>query len=49
MFICRAHISFFNYSLGALQYRSVCFENETIYKPNYQGNAAVNIQIEKRL
>lgn len=34
--------AYFNYSLGALQYRSVRFENETIDKPNYQGNAAVN-------
>ena len=34
--------AYFDYSLGALQYRSVCFENETIDKPNYQGNAAVN-------
>lgn len=34
--------AYFDYSLGALQYRSVRFENETIDKPNYQGNAAVN-------
>lgn len=34
--------AYFGYSLGALQYRSVRFENETIDKPNFQGNAAVN-------
>lgn len=34
--------AYFGYSLGALQYRSVRFENETLDKPNYQGNAAVN-------
>ena len=34
--------AYFNYSLGALQYRSVRFENKIIDKPNYQGNAAVN-------
>ena len=34
--------AYFDYSLGALQYRSVRFENETIDKFNYQGNAAVN-------
>ena len=34
--------AYFGYSLGALQYRSVRFENEIIDKPNYQGNAAVN-------
>lgn len=34
--------AYFGYSLGALQYRSVRFENETLDMPNYQGNAAVN-------
>ena len=34
--------AYFDYSLGALQYRSVRFENVTLDIPNYQGNAAVN-------
>ena len=34
--------AFFNYSLGALEYRSVRFENEILDIPNFQGNAAVN-------
>ena len=33
---------YFGYSLGALQYRSVRFENEKLDIPNFQGNAAVN-------
>jgi len=33
---------YFEYQLGALQYRSVRFENETLDKPSFQGNAAVN-------
>ena len=33
---------YFDYKLGALQYRSVRFENETLDMPNFQGNAAVN-------
>lgn len=33
---------FYNYSLGALEYRSVRFETELLNIPNYQGNAAVN-------
>jgi UDP-galactopyranose mutase len=33
---------YFDYSLGALQYRSVRFETEVLDKPNFQGNAAVN-------
>ena len=33
---------YFNYSLGALEYRSVHFENEVLDTPNFQGNAAVN-------
>lgn len=28
--------------MGALEYRSVRFENELLDKPNFQGNAAVN-------
>lgn len=34
------HIS--DYKLGALEYRSVRFETETIDTPNFQGNAVVN-------
>jgi UDP-galactopyranose mutase len=34
--------AYFNYSLGALEYRSVRFETELLDKPNFQGNAAVN-------
>ena len=34
--------SYFNYSLGTLQYRSVRFENEILDKPSFQGHAAVN-------
>lgn len=34
--------SYFDYQLGALEYRSVRFENEILDKPNFQGNAAVN-------
>ena len=34
--------AYFNYRLGALEYRSVRFENELLDIPNYQGNAAVN-------
>ncbi len=34
--------AYFNFSLGALQYRSVRFETEILDIPNYQGNAAVN-------
>lgn len=34
--------SYFNYRLGALEYRSVRFENEVLDMPNFQGNAAVN-------
>ncbi len=34
--------SYFDYSLGCLEYRSVRFENETLDIPNFQGNAAVN-------
>ena len=34
--------AYFDYSLGALEYRSVRFETELLDIPNYQGNAAVN-------
>lgn len=34
--------AYFNYKLGALEYRSVRFENEILDNPNFQGNAAVN-------
>lgn len=34
--------AYFDYSLGALEYRSVRFETQTLDMPNYQGNAAVN-------
>ena len=34
--------AYFGYKLGTLQYRSVCFENEMLETPNYQGNAVVN-------
>ncbi len=33
---------YFNYCLGALEYRSVRFETDIIDIPNYQGNAVVN-------
>lgn len=33
---------FFDYKLGALEYRSLRFENETLDMENYQGNAVVN-------
>ena len=34
--------AYFNYKLGALEYRSVRFETELLDIPNFQGNAAVN-------
>ena len=34
--------AYFDYKLGALQYRSVRFETELLDIPNFQGNAAVN-------
>ena len=34
--------AYFNYQMGHLEYRSVCFETETLDIPNYQGNAVVN-------
>ncbi len=34
--------AYFDYTLGYLEYRSVCFEHEILDKPNFQGNAAVN-------
>jgi UDP-galactopyranose mutase len=34
--------TYFDYKLGALEYRSVRFDTEVLDKPNFQGNAAVN-------
>lgn len=34
--------AYFGYKLGTLEYRSVRFETELLYMPNFQGNAAVN-------
>lgn len=34
--------AYFDYKLGALEYRSVRFETEILNIPNFQGNAAVN-------
>ena len=34
--------AYYDYRLGALEYRSVRFENEVLDIPNFQGNAAVN-------
>ena len=34
--------AYFDYKLGALEYRSVRFENEVLNMPNFQGYAAVN-------
>lgn len=34
--------AFYDYKLGALEYRSVRFETEILDQPNFQGNAAVN-------
>ena len=34
--------AYFDYRFGALEYRSVRFENEVLDIPNYQGNAVVN-------
>ena len=34
--------AYFNFSLGALEYRTVRFENEVLETDNYQGNAVVN-------
>ena len=34
--------AYFDYKLGALQYRSVRFETEVLDTDNYQGNAVVN-------
>ena len=34
--------SYFDYKLGALEYRSVRFDTEVLDIPNFQGNAAVN-------
>lgn len=34
--------AYFEYKLGALEYRSVCFETELLNQSNFQGNAVVN-------
>ena len=34
--------AYFDYELGALEYRSVRFDTEVLDTPNFQGNAAVN-------
>lgn len=34
--------AYFGYRFGPLEYRSVRFETETLDKPNFQGNAAIN-------
>ena len=34
--------AFYDFKLGALEYRSVRFETELLDTPNFQGNAAVN-------
>ncbi len=34
--------AYFNYKLGALEYRSIRFDTEVLDMPNFQGNAAVN-------
>ena len=34
--------AYFDYKLGALEYRLVCFDTEVLDTPNFQGNAAVN-------
>lgn len=39
--------AYFGYRLGALEYRSVRFENEVLDMPNFQGNAAVNYTDEE--
>ncbi len=38
---------FYDYRLGALEYRSVRFENEVLEQDNFQGNAAVNYTDEE--
>jgi len=39
--------SYFNHSLGYLEYRSIRFESEILDMPNFQGNAAVNYTDEE--
>lgn len=34
--------AFFEYSLGHLEYRSICFETEVLQTPNYQGCSVIN-------
>ena len=38
---------YFDYKLGALEYRSIRFETEILNIPNFQGNAVVNYTDEK--
>ncbi len=33
---------FYGYRFGKLEFRTVCFEQETLQTPNYQGNAVIN-------
>ena len=40
---------FYSYQFGKLNYRTVRFDQETINKPNYQGNAVVNYTESKVL
>ncbi len=40
--------AYFGYKLGALQYRSVRFETETLDTDNYQGNAVVTTPTPRR-
>ena len=41
--------AYFDYKLGALEYRSVKFDTEILDMPNFQGNAAVNYTDEETL
>ena len=41
--------AYFDYKLGALEYRSVKFDTEVLDMPNFQGNAAVNYTDEETL
>ncbi len=34
--------AYFDYCMGTLEYRSVCFKTEVLDMPNFQGNAVVN-------
>ena len=39
--------AYFDYRLGALEYRSVCFEDEKLDNPDFQGNAVINYTDEE--